>query len=61
MQKREYILFLLLLAAVISIIVCTVIGPEGIPFLGLADDESASIILFSVVVLTVIHDILVDT
>lgn len=48
MQKREYILFLLLLAAMVSILVCTVIGPAGIPFLGLAEDESASIILFSV-------------
>lgn len=48
MQKRESVLILLLLAVIVSILVCTVIGPAGIPFLGLAEDESTSIILFSV-------------
>jgi iron complex transport system permease protein len=45
MQKRGFLL-VLFLAMAASILVCTVIGPAGIPFLGLADDESASIILF---------------
>lgn len=48
MQKRESVLILLLLAVTASILVCTVIGPAGIPFLGLPEDESSSIILLSV-------------
>ena len=47
MQKRGF-LVVLFLAMAASILVCTVIGPAGIPYLGLAGDESASMILLSV-------------
>jgi iron complex transport system permease protein len=58
MQKRGFLL-VLFLAMAASILVCTVIGPAGIPFLGLAGDESASIILFSVRLPRVIAAVLV--
>jgi iron complex transport system permease protein len=58
MQKCGF-LFILFLAMMASILVCTVIGPAGTPFLGLAGDESASIILFSVRLPRVIAAVLV--
>lgn len=48
MQKNTTFLILLFVAVIVSVLGCTVIGPAGIPFLGLSGDESASIIIFSV-------------
>lgn len=48
MQRPGPFLLLLFLAVAASILVCTTMGPAGIPFLGLAEDESSSIILFEV-------------
>ncbi len=48
MEKRGIFLVFLLLLSVLTIVVCTVIGPAGIPFLGLTEDNSASLILFEV-------------
>ena len=59
MQKSTPFLVLLFLAVVASILVCTAIGPAGSPFLGLAGDETASIILFLVRLPRVIAAVLV--
>lgn len=59
MQKSTPFLILLFLAVVASVLVCTVVGPAGIPYLGLAADESASIIIFSVRLPRVIAALLV--
>lgn len=61
MQKQGPFLFLLFLAVAASILICTVIGPAGIPFLGLAGDESTSIILFDVRLPRVIAAVLVGS
>jgi len=57
--KSTAFLILLFVGVVASVLVCTGIGPAGIPYLGLAADESASVILFSVRLPRVIAALLV--
>ena len=58
-QKPGLFLILLFLGVVASILICTVIGPTGIPFLGMEENETSSIILFSIRLPRVIAALLV--
>jgi iron complex transport system permease protein len=47
-KRSGIIVGILVVIAVLTVVICTVIGPAGIPFLGLPDDTSSSLILFDV-------------